>query len=997
MSEEEIDDGDSSSALALALLSASWRASFFGDDEDPSSSSPFALGAPPALRSWAFAATICAIQERENWRRGTGSNGSKSSWPLAAARLSLLTLSPPTELAALVSGAAASSSSSTSSSTFVEVVVAETVSRALRRRCGEGGEEDGYVAAVAAAAAAVATTDKSYKGVVPPLSRFLRASLRNGSSSFPHATATVATALGEILANGAGGGNDETESSSSSLSCLATSLADAVSSFSESPSSSSPSSHSLLASLCRLRARLALSGVVACGRGEEDDEGGDEDNTCQTKESSQSLAPLWATMLSPPPPLSRLAAKTAAAKPPLRNLLRPLSDQALAAAAACVAALPGSPLRPWKDGEVDGGGGDAELALAAAVPLRDSAHPACRVAAAAACWLKSSLGTSSSPSLRAALGDVVLSAASFVGEEGARKAMVDAVVAVASSEKRSRLPSSSYLSPSSSILVAARAAITAAANRARDGSELAPTIVTVALVARSGEDFEFCLEGLVGSGAADSDAGELVSDALSEAWPCVSKLIETAEGGRDEDAGVDMLCRLLLARVPDTAAKVAAFVGLVSRLSGSGKGERKDLSDARPPPPLAPSLTLERIVLRTLEEDSRRRGSESDAALASAAKLGVKLLLLLHEEEGAKTAAAKGKLARSLLPRIVQRACELFAERGGGGNSSSPSPATSTLCGELAARAAAAASRKKGEGAFPSSLPWRSRLSAPSLLLLPGELPPSLLAQSSDGTSCCSSSSSALSVASDLCALAWGSAEGEEAVVRAAAGGGEDGNTSEAEPAADASLLLLSRLRSFGIRASHSAIEAELVRAIPALSLAESERLTLRALPEMLRATTTAAATAKADAASLSPLASLPRSAFRALSIEMLCRVAAAAEFPSETSSSLTRAALRAATAAARSGPPALARRALAEAATLVAGLKRKGEHGAAAVAASVAIPSLLQMISHVLGAVEKTGAKQRQRQTREEVVAWVRAAVVAVADDEQGTLAGALRHEGRW
>ena len=720
MSDEDDDQGDSSSALALALLASSWRASFFDDGED---SSPFDLGAPPALRSWAFAATASALQEKDDLRVSGGSNGS-NSWQLAAARLSLLTLSSPAELAALVSGAAASCSSSSSS--LLEAVVAETVSRALRS--GERGEDDESIAAVAAAAAAAAaaatkTTEGSPQGIVPPLSCFLRESLTNRNIS-TYSTAAVATALDEILANGGGagaggrggggGGGNDGAKAPSSLSLLATTLADAVTSLSASPSSSSSSSsHSLLASLCRLRARLALCGVVACGRrggcDGDDDEDNEDDDASQAKGPSPLLAPLWAMMLSPPPPLS-LAADTLAAKPPPRNLLRPPSVQALAAAAACVAALPGSPLRPWKDGDA---GVDAELALAATAPLRASAHPACRVAAAAACWTRAS---GSSLSLRAALGDVVLSAASFVGEKGARRAMVDAVVAVAAKE-RSRLPcSSSPVSPDSSVLVAARAAVTAAANRARDGSELAPTIVAAALVARGREDLELCLGELVGSGAADADAGELASDALSGAWPYVSKLLEEAADEKSgDDAGVDLLCRLLLARVPEKAAKVAAFVGLVARLSGDvggvgDKGTRKkDLGDARPPPPLSPSLALERIVLHTLE-DPQRRGS--DAALASAAKLGVRLLLLLEEEEGATASSSSAAAARkkcapsllpSLLPRIVQRACELFAERGGGGGHASLSPVTSTLCGELAARAAAAAAAaaaaKKGKGA----------------------------------------------------------------------------------------------------------------------------------------------------------------------------------------------------------------------------------------------------------------------------------------------------------
>ena len=140
MSDEGDDQGDSSSALALALLASSWRASFFDDGED---SSPFDLGAPPALRSWAFAATASALQEKDDLRVSGGSNGS-NSWQLAAARLSLLTLSSPAELAALVSGAAASCSSSSSS--LLEAVVAETVSRALRS--GERGEDDESIAAV---------------------------------------------------------------------------------------------------------------------------------------------------------------------------------------------------------------------------------------------------------------------------------------------------------------------------------------------------------------------------------------------------------------------------------------------------------------------------------------------------------------------------------------------------------------------------------------------------------------------------------------------------------------------------------------------------------------------------------------------------------------------------------------------------------------------------------------------------------------------------------
>ena len=405
-----------------------------------------------------------------------------------------------------------------------------------------------------------------------------------------------------------------------------------------------------------------------------------------------------------------------------------------------------------------------------------------------------------------------------------------------------------------------------------------------------------CLDELVRSGAADTDAGELVSDALSEAWPHVSELLllllmeEGEDGDREENAGAAdlLLCRLLQARVPEAAAKVAAFVAFVSRLAGdSDKGKQNDPNNARPPP-LPPSIALERIVLPILQDPRRR---ESDAAVASAAKLGVKLLLLLEEEEeGAKAAAkaleASRELAPSaLLPQLVRRACELFAERG---NDSSLSPATSALCGELAAAAAAAAASKNGCSSPllpPLQLPWRARLSAPSLLLLPEELPPSL---AQVGTCC--SSSDALSVASDLCALAWGSAGGEEAVLRAAAKAGK--GEEEPEPpaaaaaggaaASSAASLLLSRLRSFRIRASHHAIEREISRTIPVLHLAEAERLTLRALPEMLRATTATAATATAaaatDAATSSPLASLPRSAFRALSIEMLCRIAAAGE-----------------------------------------------------------------------------------------------------------------------
>ena len=1020
------DEGDPSStlsaaaALALALLASSWRASFF-DDSSSSSSSSSSLGAPPVLRSWAFAATVSALHCK-GYRKNSRRCGEGNSWALAAARLSLLTLSSPTELAALVSGAMRCSSSDA----VAEAVVSQTVSWALK----DGGDGDESVIAVAAAAAAAAaaagaaaaTTGRASGGIVPPLARFLRERLRSSSSNESSASAAaVAAALDELLASG--GGSSE---ATSSLSRLAASLADAVASLSGStPSSSAASaaSRSLLASLCRLRARLALCGVVACERGDEEKEGEEDDGTERTNRgASKSLPMLWATMLSPPPPLS-----SSFSKPP-RTLICPPSDRSLAAAASCVAALPGSPLRPWKDdnnNEVYDGDGhgdghhDVELALAAAVPLRDSAHPTCRVAAAAACWLHYS-SASSPPNLLAALEDVALSAASSVGEEDAQRAMVDAVADA--KKKSSRLTGSRSPSrPKSSLVGAARAAVTAVANRSRVGSELTPAIIAAALVARSEKDLDLSLEDLVSSGAADADAGELVSAALAGAWPRVSQLLALREVAREEECGYgdDPLCRLLWSRVPEEAANIAAFVGFVTRLAGGegdGDGGKGGESEARPssPPPLSPSRVIERIVLRTLEDPRKR---ESDAALASAAKLGVRLLLVSSSsDKGAKMTTAADGLAPSLLLKLLKKACELFAEqreggRGGGGKrKSSLSPATSALCGELAAKAAAAAAAAAPRGKAlsppsPPSLPWRAKLSAPSLLLLPEELPPSLLATSSNEPC------SAVFFASDLLALAWGSAEGEEAVLRAAAADAAEGggNAEEATAVASSVSLLLSRLRSFGIRASHAAIERELARVLPLLSLAESERLTLRALPAMLRATTTAAA---ANATS-SALASLPRSAFRALSIAMLCRVAGAtAEVSPESYSSLIRAALRAATAAARSGPPALARRALAEAAALVSEVKKKQEEeskegdeaapsasAAVAAAAAAAIPSLLQMITCVLApsADENADVKQKQRR-KEEVVAWVRAAVVAVADDGEGTLAAALKwHEGRW